>query len=99
MTPVSGDRRVASAFLFGLSLVTTACENPNAYVPPPPPPVTVRQPVSGQIKPHLEFTGNTQALHTVQLRARVEGYLEKILFKEGDVVNEGQVLFVIQQNT
>jgi RND family efflux transporter MFP subunit len=53
----------------------------------------------GEVKPYLEFTGNTQAVRTVQLRARVEGYLEKILFKEGDVVNEGQVLFIIQQNT
>jgi RND family efflux transporter MFP subunit len=80
-------------------LMMTACENSNTYVPPPPPPVTIAQPVPGDVKPYLEFTGNTQAVRTVQLRARVEGYLEKILFKEGDIVNEGQVLFIIQQNT
>jgi len=97
--PVCCAGRFASAVVLALSLLTVGCENPNTYVPPPPPPVTVSHPIRGEIKPYLEFTGNTQALHTVQLRARVEGYLEKILFKEGDVVNEGQVLFVIQQNT
>jgi RND family efflux transporter MFP subunit len=48
---------------------------------------------------YLEFTGNTQAINTVQLRARVEGYLEKVFFKDGDRVQKGQLLFLIQQNT
>jgi RND family efflux transporter MFP subunit len=96
---VRDDGHISSAVLLGLSLLIAGCENPNTYVPPPPPPVTVSHPMRGEVKPYLEFTGNTQAVRTVQLRARVEGYLEKILFKEGDVVNEGQVLFVIQQNT
>ena len=75
------------------------CENPNAFKPPPPPQVTVSHPRVGQVTRSIEFTGNTQALYTVQLRARVEGYLEKVLFKEGDIVEAGQVLFIIQQNT
>ena len=45
------------------------------------------------------MTGNTQAVNTVQLRARVEGILEKVLFQDGDRVKKGQLLFLIQQNT
>lgn len=80
-------------------LLSTACEKGNTYKPPPPPQVTVSQPTRGAVATYLEFTGNTQAIHTVQLRARVEGYLEKILFQEGEVVDEGRLLFIIQQNT
>lgn len=82
-----------------LSIALTGCGDGNAYKPPPPPQVTVSHPVVGPISDFLVFTGNTQPLHTVQLKARVEGYLEKILFKEGDLVQQGQLLFVIQQNT
>jgi RND family efflux transporter MFP subunit len=61
--------------------------------------VTVDHPRMGQLAEYLEFSGNTQAVRSVKLRARVEGYLEKVLFKEGDIVDEGQLLFRIQQNT
>jgi RND family efflux transporter MFP subunit len=61
--------------------------------------VTVSQPLKRLVTDYLEFTGNTQAVNTVQLRARVEGYLEKVLFHDGDRVKKGQLLFVIQQNT
>lgn len=80
-----------------LPLLLFACDNQNAYKPPPAPEVTVSHPVLGEVVDALEFTGNTQALFTVKLQARVEGYLEKVLFREGDLVNEGQTLFVIQQ--
>jgi len=85
--------------VLGLALGLAGCDAPNSYQAPPPPEVTVSHPRQGLVTRHLELTGNTQALYTVQLRARVEGFLEKVLFKEGDIVQEGQVLFVIQQNT
>lgn len=88
-----------SGMLATVSLVLSACKDGNAYKPPPPPQVTVSPPVFGEISDFLEFTGNTQPYHSVQLKARVAGYLEKILFKEGDIVQPGQLLFVIQQNT
>jgi RND family efflux transporter MFP subunit len=80
-------------------LIFTACGQKEAYKPPPPPKVTVQQPVKRPVTDYLEFTGNTQAVNTVQLRARVEGYLEKVLFQDGDRVKKGQLLFLIQQNT
>ncbi len=66
---------------------------------PPPPSVTVVQPVRKVVTDFLELTGNTQALYTVQLVARVSGYLEKIFFEDGQMVKKGQPLFLIQQNT
>jgi RND family efflux transporter MFP subunit len=82
-----------------LLLVFGGCEKQSGYTPPPPPDVTVSQPVQRQITDYLELTGTTQAVNTVQLRARVEGILEKVLFQDGDRVKKGQLLFVIQQNT
>jgi RND family efflux transporter MFP subunit len=76
-----------------------ACGERNVYAPPPAPQVTVSRPTRQSVSDYLEFTGNTQAINTVQLRARVEGYLEKVFFKDGDRVKKGQLLFLIQQNT
>jgi RND family efflux transporter MFP subunit len=48
---------------------------------------------------YLELPGNTQAIYSVQLVARVAGYLEKVLFQDGQMVKKGDLLFLIQQNT
>ncbi len=66
---------------------------------PPPPGVVVTQPVRKVVTDYLELSGNTQAIYTVQLVARVAGYLEKVLFVDGQTVKKGQNLFLIQQNT
>jgi len=66
---------------------------------PPPPPVTVVRPLARQVTDYLELTGNTQAIMTVQLRARVAGYLDKVFFQDGQFVKRDQLLFLIQQNT
>jgi RND family efflux transporter MFP subunit len=93
-------RRVLGVVIcLAMSLCLVACGDQSKYAPPPPPQVTVRQPVIQPVTDYLEFTGNTQAINTVQLRARVEGYLEKVFFQDGDLVKKGQLLFLIQQNT
>ncbi len=96
-----GPRRRALAVMISLAILvmSAACGDRNAYVPPPPPKVTVSQPVKRPVTDYLEFTGNTQAINTVQLKARVEGYLEQVYFKDGDRVKKGQLLFLIQPNT
>ncbi len=86
------------ALLFGF-LAIMACGESNVYAPPPPPQVTVAQPGRQRVVDYMEFTGNTQAINTVELRARVQGYLEKVFFQDGDMVKKGQLLFLIQQNT
>ncbi len=80
-----------------LTLPAGCKEQPKSQ--PPPPKVTVAQPVRQAVTDNLDLTGNTQAIYTVQLVARVVGYLEKILFQDGQRVKKGQQLFVIQQNT
>jgi RND family efflux transporter MFP subunit len=82
-----------------LFLFLAGCGEKPKPQPPPPPKVTVAQPEQRVVTDALELTGNTQAIYTVQLVARVAGYLEKILFKDGQIVKKGQPLFLIQQNT
>jgi membrane fusion protein (multidrug efflux system) len=45
----------------------------------------------------LEFVGRVEAVNRVEVRARVTGYLEEVLFKEGDLINEGNPLYRIQK--
>lgn len=62
-----------------------------------PMPVTVMQPVKRSVTEWLEFTGRFQPSQRVVLRARVSGYLDKILFQDGQKVQKGDVLFIIDQ--
>ena len=66
---------------------------------PPPPEVNVSTPVTREITDFEEFTGHTEAVKTIDVRARVSGYLEKVFFKEGVEVNEGDPLFEIDRRT
>jgi len=75
---------------------TVSCDKRNAYVPPPAPKVTVAKPVRQNVMDYLEFTGNTQAVQSVNLPARVEGFLQAIKFKDGQHVKKDQLLFVIE---
>lgn len=65
----------------------------------PPPVVTIALPVEKRVIDHVDFSGQTAAMESVQLRARVGGYLEKVSFKEGDQVGVGQTLFEIDRRS
>jgi RND family efflux transporter MFP subunit len=82
-----------------LAAILAGCGEKPKPQSPPPPKVTVAQPVHRMVTDYLELTGNTQAVYTVQLVARVVGYLEQVLFQDGQIVKKGQPLFVIQRNT
>ena len=82
-----------------LLIAVSACGKRPAQMQPPPPTVTVAQPETRRVTDYLDLTGSTQAFKTVQLQARVAGYLEKVLFQDGQHVKKDQLLFVIQQNT
>ncbi len=96
-----GQRRVwpvAAGFL--LLGVFTACdhkkeERSNTYAPPPPPEVVFARPVERDVVTYLTYTGTLEASETVELRARVQGFLEKIHFRPGQRVKKGDVLFEI----
>jgi RND family efflux transporter MFP subunit len=88
--------RVAVAVLAAMTL--TGCEQ-NTFVPPPPPKVDVATPVLRPVTRYLEATGNTAAIKSVDLVARVQGFLESINYKDGDLVKEGATLFTIEPET
>jgi len=95
-----GTARISSWItVSALAAILTGCGEKPQSQPPPPPKVTVAQPLQQMVTDYLELTGNTQAVYTVQLVARVTGYLEQVLFQDGQVVKKGQPLFVIQRNT
>jgi RND family efflux transporter MFP subunit len=85
--------------LGGLLLLIGACGSKEpAAAPKGPPPAVVVTPVLQKTVPiYEEYVARTEARQTVEIRARVEGFLEKILFKEGRQVNAKQLLFVIDQ--
>lgn len=64
---------------------------------PPPPAVSVAKVVAREFQPWDEFTGRISAVETVDLRARVSGYIERVAFEEGREVQKGDLLFVIDQ--
>ena len=97
-------RRTAAAgtALAMLLAIAVACERtketkPGASAPSTPPPaVVVAEVVARAVPVTRDFVARTVAVPTVEVRARVPGVLQQVLFKEGTVVNEGQDLFVIQ---
>ena len=62
-------------------------------------PVTVSYPVERDVTDYADFTGRTAAVDSVEVRARVSGYLDKVNFKEGALVKKGDVLFEIDPRT
>jgi len=65
---------------------------------PPAPAVTVATPVEKDVQTYVEFTGYTAAVESVDIRARVKGYLEKVAFEDGAVVKKGDLLFIIEED-
>src|SRR5580692_10774889 len=59
--------------------------------------IPVSQPVEDMVTNYEEFTGRTNAIEVVDIRARVTGYLEQMPFREGAFVRKGQVLFKIDE--
>src|SRR3954451_24669908 len=86
--------------LLGLCLGLAGCTRVPSGVPKAaPPPVTVSRPVEREVTDYSDFTGRTAAVDSVELRARVWGYLTKVNFKEGAIVKKGDVLFEIDPLT
>ena len=88
-------RQASSITLLASLLLLASCAPSDEYIPPPPPTVTVGAPVEQTVTEYAEYTGVTQASASVEIRARVEGYLESIHFKPSARVGEGDLLFVI----
>lgn len=72
----------------------TGCRK-QAQQPPPPPSVSVVQPVAREVVEWDEYIGRLESPETVEIRARVSGYLDKVHFKEGKEVKKGDLLVTI----
>ena len=78
-----------------LTVVVTACPKAAPPPPPPPPEVEVAPVVQQDVPIYLENIGQTRGSVDVEIRARVEGFLETVDFQEGTFVKKGALLFTI----
>src|SRR6476620_475956 len=72
-----------------------AAQTPTAPPPPKLPEVVIALPVHKKITDYEDTTGRIEALKTIEIRARVTGYLDKVMFSIGCEVKEGDPLFEI----
>jgi RND family efflux transporter MFP subunit len=78
------------------ALMLGGCDRPQSANPAPPPPtVTVARPLQKQVTEWDEYTGRFVAVETVEVRARVSGFIDSLHFKDGQIVKQGDLLFVI----
>ena len=86
------------AAIFALVLLVGGCEERKQAGPPPPSPaVGVRPAAMKGVNESFEFIGRIKAVNKVDVRARVEGFLEKVLFREGQDVKAGDLLYQIEK--
>lgn len=101
---VRDDGRAQEAALLALAMVgalaLAGCDDgadgqTSALAPPAPPEVTVAHPRAQRLVEWTEFSGRFEAVERVEVRARVTGYLQSVDFQDGEVVDQGQLLFLI----
>jgi RND family efflux transporter MFP subunit len=94
--PLSSVRWAALALLAAVVAAMAGCREERGGPPAPPPPaVTVVRPVVYPVQSYLEYNGYLEPIETVQVKARVKGFLDKVLFTEGEEVRAGQPLYQI----
>lgn len=92
-------RGLASLLSVALPVLFACCRPPAPQAPPAPPPpaVGVFKAVEKEVVEWDEYTGRLDAKDSVELRARVSGYLDKVHFAEGKLVKAGDLLFTIDK--
>jgi len=95
-------KQLLRAIAFGASasvlLSITGCGGKAPAAQGPPPPVVTVAPVQEQeVTEWDEFTGRTDAVESVEIRPRVSGQIEQVCFQSGQLVKQGDVLFVIDR--
>jgi RND family efflux transporter MFP subunit len=93
-------RGLPGALVLGLALSSAGCDSPQPTAAKAPggeqrPAVSVSQPLQRQIVEWDEYTGRFDAVATVEVRARVSGYLTDVHFKDGQLVKQGDLLYEI----
>src|SRR5947209_6391139 len=87
-----------AAVLGSLGFLATGCTHTDDHAKEQKPAeVIVTTPVMGEVTDYQDFTGRLDALKTIDIRARVSGFVTDAPFKEGQVVHEGDLLFQIDR--
>jgi RND family efflux transporter MFP subunit len=94
MIHIAFTARLAAVIVVVFALASCGDSGPQA---PPAPPVTVAKPVQREIVDTDEYVGRFIAVDMVEVRARVSGYLEQVHFKDGQIVEAGDLLFTIDK--
>ncbi len=90
--------RAAVLVCIPLILLAGGCKKKEQVGPPPQPPlVTVAPVVLKTVPVHINYVGTVSAIKTVDIRARVEGFLMKRLYREGADVKKGKLVYVIER--
>jgi RND family efflux transporter MFP subunit len=95
--PSSAALRRSLVVLSLATLVAGCGESDQKKAAPPPPTVTIAKPVKRTVSDFDEYVGRFVAVNSVEVRARVSGYLEGIHFKDGQTVKQGDLLFTIDK--
>lgn len=94
---IARQRRFVPATVACLAVLSAisggGCATKTEALSPPPPRVTVQHPVQREIIDYNEYSGWTDASKTVEVRSRVRGHIQDVAFTDGQMVEEGQLLF------
>jgi RND family efflux transporter MFP subunit len=89
-------RAFATTLAVTLAAWLAGCGENNTYSAPPPPKVTVAAPLQQDVARYYEATGNAAAVNSVDLVARVQGFVQAISYSDGQFVKKGTSLFTIE---
>jgi multidrug efflux system membrane fusion protein len=89
------ERRLGLLCCLTLAVAGGCQQNRAAVAQAEPPTVPIAHPVRREVTDYVDFTGRTEAVHTVDIRPRVTGYLMEMPFREGAEVKKGDLLFVV----
>src|SRR6476659_9315647 len=87
----------AIALPLAIATLVAGCGEGQKQASPPPPAVTVAEPVKRTVFDYDEYVGRFTAINSVEVRARVSGYLDKLHFKDGQLVKQDDLLFTIDK--
>ncbi|MBV9347461.1 MAG: efflux RND transporter periplasmic adaptor subunit, partial [Pseudolabrys sp.] len=94
---LSFTHRIALLLAAAASLMLAGCGDSQKQQAAPPPPVTVASPIKRTVVDYDEYVGRFVAVNSVEVRARVSGYLEAVHFTDGQLVKQGDLLFTIDK--
>jgi multidrug efflux system membrane fusion protein len=95
--PITRRTTFTAAWLMSAAALAGCGDSQNHAAAPPPPAVTVANPTKRTIVDQDEYVGRFVAVDSVEVRARVSGYLDRVHFEDGQIVKQGDLLFTVDK--